>query len=283
MKDEGIKENENSKLEINGNIEENIIAEMREILEDRIHGSSWILSRTIKLLKKIEPGLRARVCRKISSSHPAMAGLKVLCKVLSKNPHFDAKNIVLEANKRTSENLRNLIAGKIVTTISRSHIVEEGLLEVKKTIILESKPGGEGKDVAKWLEEKGVEVEVIPDASMGYAVKESDFVVTGADSIFETGFINKVGTLPLALTSKHFGKPFIVASPSYKFLEKIEKVEGFAAGTGSQVLKALGNSLFEFVELKYVGSIVWEGGVTYLEDLDKIVEIKAASAKLFDE
>jgi|Deesub1362B_J571_1020462.scaffolds.fasta_scaffold00014_188 translation initiation factor 2B subunit (eIF-2B alpha/beta/delta family) len=274
MKNEDVKENKSSKLEIDENIEESIIAEMREIIEDRIHGSSWILDRTIKLLKKIDPDLRVRVCEKISSSHTAMAGLKALCKVLSKNPNFDVEKVVSEANKRTSENLRNLVAGKIATTISRSHIVEKGLLEVKKAIILESRPGEEGKDVAKWLEEKGVEVEVIPDASMGYAVKESDFIVSGADSIFEVGFINKVGTLPLSLTSKHFGKPFIVASPSYKFLEKF--------GEFATRVRAIENTLFEFVDLKYVSGIVWEGGITYLEDLDKIAEIKTASAKLFD-
>ncbi len=261
------KEKKDDKYEIDGKIIEDIVPEVREIVEDRIHGSSWILDRTIKLLKKIEPSLRARVCEKIASSHPAMAGLRTLCKIISKNPYFDAEKVVSEANKRTSENLLNLVAGKIVTTISRSHIVEEGLLEVRKAIILESRPGEEGKSVAKWLEEKGIEVELIPDASMGYAVKESDFIVSGADSLFEIGFINKVGTLPLALTSNHFGKQFIVASPSYKFLEEFEA-------------ESAENSLFEFVDLRYVNCIVWERGLTYL-DSGNITELKMA-ARLFD-
>ncbi len=251
------------------------IPEIEEIIRDRIHGSSWILLKTVELLKRIDPSLRAHVCAIISSAHPAMAGLRILYKMMSKNPHLDVEKMILEVNKKTSENLRNLVAEKIVTTISRSHIVEEGLLEAKRVIILESKPGKEGEIVAKRLEERGVEVYVIPDASMGYAVKESDFVVSGADSLFEKGFVNKVGTLPLALTSSHFGKPFIVASPSYKFLEGSETAALPETGIQETAVSWDGKCpLFEFVDVRYVSSIVWEKGL--LPDPNDMTELRMA-------
>ncbi|MBO8182563.1 MAG: hypothetical protein H0Z28_07190 [Archaeoglobus sp.] len=176
--------------------------------------------------------------------------------------------------------MSKLVAGKIVTTLSRSHIVENGLVKVKKAIILESLPGGEGKDLAAWLksrEEFKGEVVLTQDAKMGYAVRESDFVVVGADSICYRGFVNKVGSLPLALISKHFGKPFVVASPSYKFLEDAgdaESAEDVQLGT------QLEQPLFEFVDMDYVNFVVWEGGVVDLAEFG-LGEIRKASANFF--
>ena len=247
-------------------LENKIFEELEEIVQDRSHGSSWILSRTIKLLKKVEVEKRAEVCERIASSHPAMAGLKALSLAIAKNPLFDAEAKVSEANSKTSKNLRKLVKGKTVTTLSRSHIVENGLLGAKEILVLESLPGGEGKDVAEWLRSRGfVNVKLFCDASMGSAVKKSDLVVVGADSILETGFINKIGSLPLALISNHFAKPFVVASPCYKFLDKSESFD---------------ETLFEFVPLKLVKFIIWENGLVDLEE-NGLNDLKKASKSFF--
>lgn len=240
-----------------------------EIMEDRRHGSSWILLQTIKLLKRIKPENRAEVCGRISSSHPAMAGLKALYTAITENPLMDPEKVVVEANEKTSKNLEKLVAGKTVTTISRSHIVEKGLLKASKVIVLESLPGGEGKETAAWLEKqrefKGL-TRIVPDALMGYALRESELVVVGADSISFSAFLNKVGTLPLALTSNHLARPFVVVSPSYKFSENLEwEVEWKMEW---EVERKSSDPLFEAVSMELVDFVVWEEGTVDLKEND---------------
>jgi translation initiation factor eIF-2B subunit delta len=231
--------------------EREVSIEIERIRRDRSHGASWILYRTVKLLKKIEPQKRAEVCREIASSHPSMGGLKSLSRAVSKNPFLDLEKKLVEANKRTSENLRKLVKGRTVTSLSRSHVVESGLLGAKKAVILESNPGGEGRDMVEWLRARGFrKAELIPDASMASAVKKSDLVVVGADSLSKTGFVNKIGTLPLALTTNYFGKPFVVASPCYKFIESI----------------SIDETLFEYVPIDLVDFFVWEAGTIKLQN-----------------
>ncbi|MBO8182564.1 MAG: hypothetical protein H0Z28_07195 [Archaeoglobus sp.] len=81
MKDENGINKRINKIDRNTKTTDEIV---KQILEDRTHGSSWILIQTIKLLKKIKPENRAEICRKISSSHPAMAGLKALSRAVAK-------------------------------------------------------------------------------------------------------------------------------------------------------------------------------------------------------
>jgi len=142
------------------------------------------------------------------------------------------------------ENLEKIVKGKTVTVLSRSHIVERGLIKTKKINVLESKPEKEGIDTARWLEERGKNVEIYHDAFMGGAVKKCDAVVVGADSLLKTGFINKTGTLPLALTAKHLHREFYVAAPSYKFSNEYPELD----------------KNFEFVPKELVTVFISEGG-----------------------
>ncbi len=63
--------------------------------------------------------------------------------------------------------------------------------------------------------------------------------------VLKTGFINKTGTLPLALTAKYLSKEFYVAPPSYKFIDR--DVE-------------FGKN-FEFIDKEFVTAFIWEDGI----------------------
>jgi translation initiation factor eIF-2B subunit delta len=221
---------------------------LKDIVEDRRSGSSMILKKTLDLLEIVDKKKRVEIARKIANAHPAMAGLRKLVEV----EMLDVKGMkekIEEMNRKTAENLRELVKGKSVVTISRSHISEKGLTSAKKVAVLLSNPGGEGRDTFRYLRGRSVEALLVDDSAMGYAVKECDLVVVGADTILPEGFVNKVGTLPLALTARHFDKEFYVASPSYKITKEC-KIE----------------MPFEFVPAELVTSFICEKGV-YVQDV----------------
>ncbi|AGK61626.1 Translation initiation factor 2B subunit, eIF-2B alpha/beta/delta family [Archaeoglobus sulfaticallidus PM70-1] len=239
--------------------------ELEKIISDREHGSSYILIKSIELLKKYRD---PEIVKKIISAFPEMSGLKnILNKVAERGVEgIEAvERYIKDSNQKTSRNLREIVEGKVVTTISRSHIVSEGLKSAKKVFVLESNPGGEGRLLADELELVGVEyVEVVPDAFMGYAVAESDYVISGADSISKHGFVNKVGTLPLALVARHYEVPFILAVPSYKFSSNL----------------VVQNKIFEFVSMKYVSQVVSEICVCSAEEFLKILRKRGTGFKV---
>jgi len=217
--------------------------DLESILSDNRSGSSKIIKNTLELLKDTDEDERLEICKKILDTHPSMAGLRFIVDNIESGMKI---NKIIdkfeEMNRRTSENLEKIADNKIVTVISRSHIVERGLLKAKKINVLESRPEKEGIDTFRWLKDRGKKAEIYLDAFMSYAVKNSDIVVSGADSLLEEGFINKTGTLPLALTARHFNKDFYVAAPSYKFIDLCPEFD----------------SNFEFVERTLVTEFIQE-------------------------
>ena len=63
--------------------------------------------------------------------------------------------------------------------------------------------------------------------------------------VLKTGFINKIGTLSLALTTKYLSKEFYVAAPSYKFIDRDVEFD----------------KNFEFIDKDFVTAFIWEGGI----------------------
>jgi len=130
--------------------------DLESILSDNRSGSSKIIKNTLELLKDTDEDERLEICKKILDAHPSMAGLRFIVDNIESGMKI---NKIIdkfeEMNRRTSENLEKIAENKIVTVISRSHIVERGLLKAKKINILESRPEKEGIDTFRWLKDKG--------------------------------------------------------------------------------------------------------------------------------
>ncbi len=195
--------------------------DIETILKDRSSGQSKIIRMTIELLKRTRrKSDRLELCKKVISVHKAMAGLRWLLMRLEEGASVSEVEMEIEEmDRKCVERLSSIVDGKVVVTISRSHIVEKALLKARHVIALESTPGGEGIELVRFLKGRSVLATLFPDSAVGYAVKASDIVVVGADAVLKDGFINKTGTLPLALTAKHLNKPLYVACPKYKFDE----------------------------------------------------------------
>ena len=198
---------------------------IEDIIEDRKSGSSRIVEKTLKYLETLDRKKQIEAAKQIAMAHPCMAGLVSIIKLVERYEVGEVRKMIDEMNERAGQKLAELVRGKKAVVISRSHVVERGLYTAKKVFVLRSEPGGEGVDAYEFLKER-VESELVCDAEMGYAVMKADVVVCGADATAKDGFVNKVGTLPLALTAKYFNRQFYVIAPSYK-AGKLRVVEHF--------------------------------------------------------
>ena len=106
-----------------------------------------------------------------------------------------------------------------VLTISRSSSVYQALLGLprsqrpREVIVLESRPGGEGRLLARDLRKGGVTARFVPDTEGPCWVPGADQVLIGADTIYADGsVVHKVGTRPLALAAHRQGVPVVVVS-----------------------------------------------------------------------
>lgn len=115
--------------------------------------------------------------------------------------------------------------GQTVLTHGWSRVVAAILLKAAETkhfdiIILEGRPDAAGVKAAKLYasHESKIPTTVVLDSAMGHVIELVDVVLVGAEAVVENGgFVNKIGSYALAMCAKAHGKPFYVASESYKF------------------------------------------------------------------
>ncbi len=173
-----------------------------------------------------------------------------------------------------------------ILTISSSSLIKEifsaaHLLKRKFTVYcLESRPHNEGHALAFELAKKGIPSVLTTDAMMGQILGEVNMVISGADRIYESGFVNKTGTLPLAIASKTYQIPFYIAAETDKILKEIDRSLRFYPQDPGEIYKAKQKNLsvmnlyFEALTFQYVSKIICEDGVFdtsefvnwYLED-----------------
>ncbi len=113
---------------------------------------------------------------------------------------------------------------KQVVTISNSSTLQYVLTmlakdeKIDKVWICESRPALEGRIAASILAEKNIPVRLVPENMLGYAVKNCDVALLGADRILGNGnIINKSGSLPLAVLCNFFAIPLYVLADQTKF------------------------------------------------------------------
>ncbi len=111
------------------------------------------------------------------------------------------KKILLHSNSSTIKSVFNILY---------KHDI---LSDIIQTV---SYPVREDRIQAKYLARKSLNVTLITDASIGLHIQAIDYAILGADTIFEKSFINKTGSLPIALACKYFKKNLFVFADSRK-------------------------------------------------------------------
>ncbi|HTW55557.1 MAG TPA: hypothetical protein VMG36_03820 [Thermoplasmata archaeon] len=132
-----------------------------------------------------------------------------------------------ESERIAARAARRCPPGARVLTFSRSGTVADvlgGLRGVRRplaVIALESRPGGEGRAMARDLRRRGVAARCLPDARADEAVAASDLLLLGADTVEDDGaVVHKVGTRALAERARRAGRPVVVVAGRSKFCRR---------------------------------------------------------------
>ncbi len=172
---------------------------------------------------------------RLSAMHRAIATVSNVATLLVSDRSGDgptrarieqARRSLVEGNVQIARNLKPLVApGSTIITLSNSSTVRAAVeaLGIGTVYVLESRPGGEGAQLAEQLKSTGLpglKVHLTPDAAMGNVVPKVDCALVGIDTFDPAGAIlHKIGTLPLALCCRHFNKPLFAAGHSLKRVE----------------------------------------------------------------
>ncbi len=219
---------------------------LEEILEDTISGSTELLLKLNGLIKenldnkselqriiskakkyfKTFETIQSYIIRVEGSlDDTSNKALKVFINEFEQNQRF--------AHQLMYENALPYLEGmQSILTISNSKTISESLnlLGKKnrklKIIIAESRPMLEGRILAKELIKNKLHVELITDNMLAQYISKTDGVIIGADIILANGnIINKTGSLPAAILSRYYNKPFYVLASKDKISKSKKYVQ----------------------------------------------------------
>ena len=223
-----------------------------EIRNDRTHGASELARRSLELLAEAArtlPAMDATELRErllalateLARTRPSMTPIQNLLRRWREGLPIPADPNLSIARRLAAEQAEALIAasrravtdcaahaarllgpGRTMMTHSLSSTVMAVCRQLKdaglRMIVTESRPLGEGRQLAERLSAWSVPTLYITDAQMGLFVAQADAVLVGADSVLADGaVVNKAGTYPLALVARDQGIPFYACCESFKW------------------------------------------------------------------
>jgi translation initiation factor 2B subunit (eIF-2B alpha/beta/delta family)/8-oxo-dGTP pyrophosphatase MutT (NUDIX family) len=270
------------------------------VLTDRTHGSTYCSVRALEVLRDHAAVLTdadgvSAVARDLREARPSMAAVA------------NRVNRVMAAGERSPAEVRDRAAaaaesavdadadaaehvarhcGEHVATLSRSGTVRTALERARPTVLIgESRPGGEGAEVAASLAESGLDVTLTSDAALPAVLAERDVdaVVVGADAVLADGsVVNKAGTRGLALAAAHEGVPVYVAAAAAK-VRPDERSAG-ESGASAELYDgtapvSVANPLFDRTPADLVTGVVTERGVLDASDVRSVARDHRRAAR----
>ena len=193
--------------------------------------------------------------------------------------------LILDAEKKQKKigelGSRLIFNSNKILTISSSSLIKNIFLSALKNnrefevYCLESRPMLEGQEFAVSLAKAGIETHIITDAMMGMILPEVNMVLSGSDRLYESGFVNKIGTLPLAATAEKLNVPFYVACETDKILKEIDRTIRFYPENPKEVFDkkvkkvSVLNYYFEEIPYELVSKLICEEGVFEMHEFIK--------------
>jgi ribose 1,5-bisphosphate isomerase len=166
---------------------------------------------------------------------------------------------------------------KTVMTHCESTEVEAILIaaEPKLVYATETRPMFQGFSTSKKLAAAGISVKLITDGACGFYLPECSAIAVGSDALRVEGVVNKIGTLPLAISAKEMKIPFYVMSNLLKIdrrkhiiLELRSPNEIHSPMRGIKIV----NPAFDITPWKYVTSVITECGAYKPSKMIKLVK-----------
>lgn len=290
-----------------------IIKKIDPIAEDHQSGAAILTGQACKILELFAKKYRDAelkiliedlmvVGRALRASQPAMAPLirlsyEVLkiteslneqqnnvigaCQALL-NLAQDFQKRMEKSKSRICAKLINLINdGDVLITHSHSSTVRDALIcahemgRALNVIVTESRPGFEGRTLAKELGKAGIHCELIIDSAALRLMEHTSFAIVGADCVTEKYFVNKVGSLSLALGAKELYKKFYVVSDTTKFIPSSLMKLADKQHPENEVLDekypnvTILNPYFEKIPLSHVTGVITEKGLLTPEQISQ--------------
>jgi methylthioribose-1-phosphate isomerase len=171
----------------------------------------------------------------------------------------------------------------------RGLIVEHPLVDFN-VFVCESRPLFEGVNLGlEFLGSARTKVHLVTEAQMNSVFSQHtiDAVVVGADSLFKTSFVNKVGTMQLALVARYHKVPHVVViadvskATTLKTFESEEKnaeevtqawVQGKILEENSLSQFSIPNRYFEEIPLELVTDVISGEGRISPEDIETCID-----------
>ncbi len=155
-------------------------------------------------------------------------GLKIVAALKKKDINLlrSIEKEIESASKAATDSAVNFLSGaKNIATISFSQSVLDVITGInpRNVYLSVSHPANEGERLAIELKNRNINPVLLEDSGYSLIIQQIDAVVVGADAIFDNSFINKTGTLTLALLSQYFSKPFYVVGCICKYIDKDAK------------------------------------------------------------
>lgn len=144
---------------------------------------------------------------------------------------YGANEILAKANSKLVSILTHCNTGSLATVgygtalgvIRSLHKIKS----LKQVYCTETRPYNQGSRLTAWeLVRESLPVTLIADSMAAYlmASHKIDAVIVGADCVAANGdTANKIGTLQLAVTAKHYHVPFYVAAPLQSISDNIKQ------------------------------------------------------------
>ncbi|RQV95189.1 MAG: hypothetical protein EH224_08150 [Calditrichaeota bacterium] len=190
-------------------------------------------------------------------------------------------DILKNAKKIAQVGSRIIANSNKIMTISNSSMVKELFLTANaqkrkfEVFCLKSHPPDEGLEFAYSLANEGIETTIIADSEMGIFMPDVNLVLVGADRIYEDGFINKSGTLPLCAVAGYFNVPVYLVAETQKILLEVEKSIRFNSEDSSEIFQSksknisVRNVYFEKIPLDFIHKVICEEGVFEAHEFKK--------------
>ncbi len=173
---------------------------------------------------------------------------------------------------------RLILDGHVVLTHSASSMVESVFKFARqnrkkfKVICTESRPLGEGRELAVRLANMGIKTTLIPDADIARAMEAAHFAYLGTDRFTENTFVNKTGTHAISVMARNVNKPVYVVGLSEKILLKRTYPCRYLPAPPTELIPesvpnlSVQNLYFEETPIELVDKVIIDTGVFELKE-----------------
>ncbi|HVB21748.1 MAG TPA: translation initiation factor eIF-2B subunit [Ktedonobacteraceae bacterium] len=218
---------------------DNIGQRVSTIVNDREHGSRWLVREAIVLLRDIaaHPASSQQETmqqlytagEQLAQSRPAMAALagavgRILHAANEPDGIAQKADEMLQdyatASERIAAFAQPLLSGTLMTHSISGTVVDVLVAcrsQIEQVIALEGRPRYEGRELAKELAKHAIAVTLITDAQADIFLPQCHAFVVGADTVLANGdVLNKAGTALLAWAARGHSVPCYVLCETLK-------------------------------------------------------------------